>query len=649
MRISSVLGVSQRSWVPAAACGLLCAYANVASAQIAFEDVSVAAGFADSASETWGAAWGDLDGDHYPDLFSSNHRTRATLYRNNRNGTFSEVSRAVDVSRTPGWTGGRSDVDTHGAMWGDVDNDGDQDLYQSVSSDDDFLHINDNGILTDRTSQYGVDLLLDSASRQALFVDYNGDGLLDLANIGLNYPRISTQLTNGTFGTGSANEIPLACTSDAQWAQLVDIHPTPGLELVCAPRIGKYPKVNAFSNGSSTDVTAAFGQYGPINDAVSFDYNRDLHPDLFLIRGSERPSDAYQSSPLHFETQLITAANKTKSVTFKTAGLLTLSTSLRAGSDPEGYPGYINIGSANLHPSALQFDLDSNDPSNWGISTGAPGINIGYLPATGQWMISQGNRSYNYSYVQVTSTDVISELTFVGASGSDIGYKPQLLNNNGTGLTLVTNAGFNTAVRCQSAVGGDFDNDMDEDLFLACTGGAVNIPNRLFMNNGNGKFTEVLNAGGAAGFVGAAVADHAGTSESVVVADYDLDGFLDRLVTNGDNMRPLYIGGPKQLFHNLGNTNHWMEFDLVGTTSNRDGTGSKILVNSGGITQYREQNGGYHRWSQNFMRVHVGLGGNTQAEVTVQWPDGTSTVYSGLDANHVYQLKQDGTYVSISG
>ena len=71
------------------------------------------------------------------------------------------------------------------------------------------------------------------------------------------------------------------------------------------------------------------------------------------------------------------------------------------------------------------------------------------------------------------------------------------------------------------------------------------------------------------------------------------------------------MGGPKQLFHNLGNSNHWMEFDLVGTTSNRDGIGSKVYVTAGGVTQYREQNGGYHRWSQNFMRVHVGLATNT--------------------------------------
>ncbi|MFO1468541.1 MAG: CRTAC1 family protein [Steroidobacteraceae bacterium] len=632
------------------AASVLGLYATSASAQIAFDDVSSAAGFDNTGTETWGVAWGDYDGDGYPDLFNNNHRTRATLHRNNHNGTFTEVSRQVDVSRTPGWTGGRSDVDTHGAVFVDIDNDGDQDLYESVSSDVDVLHINDGGVMVNANSQWGVGRITDSASRMALFMDYNGDGLLDLVNLGLNSPRIIPQIPGNTFGIGSQYEKPLACTSDAQWGHITDIHPTPGFEMVCAPRIGKYPKVNAFSNGTVTDVTSSFGQYGPINDAAVLDWNGDLQPDLFLVRGSERPSDAYQSTPNYFETQLITAANKTKAVTFKTSGILTITASLRAGSDPEGYPGYIDVGSFNWSPSALTFTLDPANSITWGLNSGSPGFNMGYDRNTGTWTIQQGNRSYNYSYIQVSSSEPITDLTFIGASGSDIGYKPQMLASSPSGLALNTKAGFNTNVRCQSVVSGDFDNDMDEDLYLVCSGGANNIPNRLFMNNGVGKkFTEVPNAGGAAGLVGQAVSEHAGSGDSVVVADYDLDGFLDLFVTNGSNMRPLYIGGNKQLFHNRGNGNHWMEFDLEGTTSNRDAIGSKVYVTSGGITQYREAVGGFHRWSQNFKRVHVGLAGNTQADITVQWPDGTSTTYTGLDANHLYKLRQDGTYSSFTG
>jgi len=66
-------------------------------------------------------------------------------------------------------------------------------------------------------------------------------------------------------------------------------------------------------------------------------------------------------------------------------------------------------------------------------------------------------------------------------------------------------------------------------------------------------------------------------------------------------------------------------------------------VRAGGVTQYREQNGGYHRWSQNFRRIHVGLGGNTRADVIVHWPDGRTVQYTGLAADRLYRLRQDGT------
>ena len=221
------------------------------------------------------------------------------------------------------------------------------------------------------------------------------------------------------------------------------------------------------------------------------------------------------------------------------------------------------------------------------------------------------------------------------------------MHNTAAGLVSVKHIGLDAPENCVSVVSGDFDNDMHEDIFLACTGGSHNIPNRLFRNKGNGTFVEIPNAGGAAGVIGAAVAEGAGTGESVVTADYDLDGFLDLLVTNGLNMYPVFVGGPKQLFHNVGNSNSWIEFDLVGTTANRDGIGSKVYVTAGGVTQYREQNGGYHHWSQNFMRVHVGLAANTQADTTVVWPDGSSTTYGALPANHIYQLKQDGTSLQI--
>jgi hypothetical protein len=385
-----------------------------------------------------------------------------------------------------------------------------------------------------------------------------------------------------------------------------------------------------------------FPQFSPVIDAASFDYDRDLRPDLLILRGAERPSDAFQSTTHRFEAQFITAATNTKSVRFRTTGAVTITASLSAGSDPQGSPGYIRIGATQWSPGSLTFQLSSNDTRTWGIGSGSPGINVGFLTATGEWRIAQGNSGYSYAYVQVASTEPITGLAFSGASTADRGFPPLLVRNDGSGLATQLAAGLDAIVRCQSAVAGDFDNDMDEDLFFACTGGAHNLPNRLYRNNGNGTFTEIARAGGAAGRTGAAVGSGSGTSESVVTADYDRDGFLDLLVTNGNNMRPVYRGGPKQLFRNRGNANHWLQLDLEGTVSNRDGIGSRVYVRAGGVTQYREQNGGYHRWSQNFRRLHLGLGDNSRADVTVLWPNGQSVQYTNLAANRFYRLRQDG-------
>jgi len=617
----------------------LCLSCQPAAAQIAFENVSGIARFGSTHSETWGAAWGDVDGDGYPDLFASNHRTRATLHRNNRDGTFSEVSQQVDASATPGWTGPRATLDTHGATWADIDGDGDDDLYQSVEASTDRLHINEGGVLWDRTFDYHVDRFAHRATRHNVFLDFTGDGRLDLASIALSGPGLSRQSADDTFGP----ETVLACADDGQWAHLADVHPSPGLELLCAPRNGSYPRVTAFGSGTPVDVSGQFPQFSPVIDVATFDYDRDLRPDLLILRGSERPSDAFQPSARRFEAQFVTAARNTKSVRFKTSGVVTITASLSVGADPQGDPAYVDIGATKWSPGSLTFQLRSDDSRNWGIGSGSPGINVGFLTASREWMIRQGNSGYSYAYVQVVSTEPISGLVFSGASQADRGYPPLLVRNAGSGFVPRNAAGLGASVRCQSVVTGDFDNDMDEDVFLACTRGSRNLPNRLYRNDGNGTFTEIAGAGGAAGPTGAAVGSRAGTSESVVTADYDLDGFLDLLVTNGNNMRPVYTGGAKQLFRNRGNANYWIQLDLAGTTSNRDGIGSRVHVRAGGVTQYREQNGGYHRWSQNFRRIHVGLGGNTRADVTVHWPNGQTVQYTGLAAGRLYRLRQDGT------
>jgi hypothetical protein len=137
--------------------------------------------------------------------------------------------------------------------------------------------------------------------------------------------------------------------------------------------------------------------------------------------------------------------------------------------------------------------------------------------------------------------------------------------------------------------------------------------------------------GGAAGTL-------EGRGDGVSVADYDRDGFLDLFVTNSDITPPLL--GPHQLFRNAGNSNHWLEIDLEGVQSNRDGIGARILVTTpDGVTQLREQSGGMHAYGQHHKRIHVGLGPNTIVEqIEVHWPSGIVQTASAINADQIVRL-----------
>ena len=96
------------------------------SAQILFENVTASSGIIHS-DESFGVSWGDFNSDGWPDIWVSNHGNPSGLYLNQGDGTFTDI--AEEVLNAENW------ADTHGAAWGDFDNDGDQDLIQLVGAD----------------------------------------------------------------------------------------------------------------------------------------------------------------------------------------------------------------------------------------------------------------------------------------------------------------------------------------------------------------------------------------------------------------------------------------------------------------------------------------------------------------------------------
>jgi enediyne biosynthesis protein E4 len=176
---------------------LICLAFMPLAGQIRFEDITEKAGLIEPLKGMMGhcAAWGDVNGDGFPDLFFGTFSDRPDTTYNKRghtggpetdklfisqgNGTFKEVM--ISPLRVMGRCSG--------AAFADFDNDGDLDLivsHQSYERDNhakpnNFLFANDGkGNLTDVTEKAGLNFGWPFLGRSTFVFDYDGDGLLDL-------------------------------------------------------------------------------------------------------------------------------------------------------------------------------------------------------------------------------------------------------------------------------------------------------------------------------------------------------------------------------------------------------------------------------------------------------------------------------------
>src|ERR1700730_15023904 len=127
-----------------------------------------------------GVCVADFDGDGWQDIYFVNGRdlynrgisVNNALYRNNHDGTFTDVTEKAGV---PGTGYGL------GCVWGDFDNDGFPDLFVTQYGRNVLYRNNGNGTFTDVTDKAGVGGLEAGAFHSgATFFDYDRDGWLDL-------------------------------------------------------------------------------------------------------------------------------------------------------------------------------------------------------------------------------------------------------------------------------------------------------------------------------------------------------------------------------------------------------------------------------------------------------------------------------------
>ncbi len=122
---------------------------------------------------------------------------------------------------------------------------------------------------------------------------------------------------------------------------------------------------------------------------------------------------------------------------------------------------------------------------------------------------------------------------------------------------------------------------------------------------------------------------HKSVSRGMALGDYDNDGDLDVFILNLDQ--------PSILLRNDGgNRNHWIMIQLEGTKSNRDGVGARVSVRAGNLKQTEELKTGTSYLSQNDPRLHFGLGHRKHVdEIEIRWPSGTVQRLADLDPDQI--------------
>ena len=186
----------------------------------------------------------------------------------------------------------------------------------------------------------------------------------------------------------------------------------------------------------------------------------------------------------------------------------------------------------------------------------------------------------------------------------------------------------------------DMDNDGWADILVAnghvypqmdlVKGGApYRQPLLLFRNNRDRTFEDVTALSGLDKLPPS-------SRRGAAFGDINNDGKVDVLILN--------VGEPPTLLINRTQTSgHAVLFKLVGSKSNKAAIGARVTVTAGDLVQFEEVRGGSSYLSQNDLRLHFGLGQQTNmSAVEISWPSGKEEKFRNLPADFIYTIVEDG-------
>lgn len=405
--------------------------------------------------ETMGAglAFIDFDGDGWQDIFFVNssdfpgnkrRTTTPALYRNNRNGTFTDVTRAAGLA---------IEIYGLGVAVGDYDNDGDDDLYITALGQNRLFRNNGQGVFTDATTAAGL-AGHDDFSSSAAWVDYDNDGHLDL--FVANYVQWTP-------------ETDLFCTLDGT------------RKSYCTPESYKGASARLWRNrgdGTFEDVTGAAGLEDSTSKGLGvavLDSNMDGWPDLLLVNDTE-PNKLYISDGKgKFAERGVLSGIGFSEDGIARAGMGTDA----ADYDRSGYPSIVISNFSNQ-----MLALYHNEGNGLFVDE-APRSEVGRRS-----LLTLGFAAFFYDYdldgwldIFVANGHIEDEIERIQKRVT-YAQPPHVFRNTGDGKFTEATESLGAAVSkrrvARGAAYGDIDNDGDLDLVMTTNGGAA----VLFRNDG---------------------------------------------------------------------------------------------------------------------------------------------------------------------
>ena len=267
---------------------------------------------------------------------------------------------------------------------------------------------------------------------------------------------------------------------------------------------------------------------------------------------------------------------------------------------------------------------DPNDPRRWNRLFVNNGSNS-YSDLSATYGVQNKEQSWSSDFADIDNDGDLDLITVNHSTTA------QLFKNDGTGHYTNNTAGsglefsnFFLQSKCE-----DLDNDGFIDLL--CVEG-----NYYFRNNGNGTFTRntaLLPA-----------PNTTQTLHSFALGDMNHDGDIDIYASYGTGYVTPSTSKDDELYLNNGNANNFINFQLTGGTSNRDGVGARVTLYGGWGKQMREIRAGESYGIVCSFTCHFGMGTALMADsAVVRWPSGTTDKFYNLSANQWVKVAEGQT------